>query len=92
MKRKHYDLILAWANGAEVQVKNPGGWVDYPDGQTPAWLDSFEYRIKPKPPVVKYGIVCNDRGSWFREDQQDHHNVKATFCPETGTLLSIEKI
>lgn len=43
-KHKHADLIIAWANGAEIQVKNDGNWTDI----EPSWLKNKEYRIKPE--------------------------------------------
>lgn len=43
---KHRDLIIAWANGAEIEFrsnpKNP--WIPR---DIPMWADSSEYRIKP---------------------------------------------
>ena len=45
-KHKHYELIVAWANGAKVQFKAGAGdnWIDI---TTPIWSDnSIEYRIK----------------------------------------------
>lgn len=48
-RHKHADAIHAWADGAEIQVKNLNGeWMNTPD---PCWTDSVEYRIKPK--IVK---------------------------------------
>ena len=48
-RHKHSDIIHAWADGAEIQVKNLNGeWMNTPD---PCWTDSVEYRIKPK--IVK---------------------------------------
>ena len=43
---KHRDLIIAWANGADIQYrsKNDGEWITHTE---PRWLDSFIYRIKP---------------------------------------------
>ena len=47
-KHKHYDTIIAWANGAQIQYSNNGsGWLDT---TAPGWNDSIHYRIKP---VVK---------------------------------------
>ena len=42
---KHRDLIIEWANGADIQVMYHGNWVDQFD---PDWEDSWEYRIKPQ--------------------------------------------
>ena len=49
-KHKHYDVIVAWAAGEEIQVMfTPSeGWVDT---SKPKWHEEFEYRIKPK--IVK---------------------------------------
>ena len=45
-KHRHYDVIVAWANGEEVQYRGPSvtSWIDDPD---PTWSGG-EYRIKPK--------------------------------------------
>ena len=46
MKRhKHYELIVAWANGAQIEAKfGVDDWVELYD---PGWGSSTEYRIKP---------------------------------------------
>ena len=43
---KHAELIKAWADGAEIQLKGRNGeWIDiFPD-----WQEKCEYRIKPEP-------------------------------------------
>ena len=57
-KRKHYDFILAWANGAEIEFLNGDTWdlIDYP-----SWKEEREYRIKPepKPDIVLYAYSEN---------------------------------
>ena len=51
---KHRDVIVAWANGEEIEYRrNPEEWSDAKD---PTWLTGFEYRIKPKT-VKKEGWV-----------------------------------
>ena len=44
---KHKELIEAWANGAEIQIKNEDEtWKTI---EEPNWIfDKYEYRIKPK--------------------------------------------
>lgn len=62
MKHKHCDLIVAWANGAEIQVLNLNNeWVTLKD-RNPSWDVDYEYRIKPvlKPDVVLYGTFLTD--------------------------------
>jgi hypothetical protein len=47
MKHKHYDLIVAWADGAKIQFKDyDSRWYVI---NNPMWHDSTEYRIKPEP-------------------------------------------
>jgi hypothetical protein len=45
-KHKHYDLIVAWAGGAEIEYFNPSikEWRDY---SNPNWDVDNCYRIKP---------------------------------------------
>jgi hypothetical protein len=46
-KHKHYDLIIAWANGETIQVCDVLGvhWIDL---ASPAFSEDLRYRIKPK--------------------------------------------
>ena len=66
MKQKHAELIKAWADGAQIQVKDKqtGRWDDL--CCTPSWGNDFEYRIKPeeKKTVVKY-LWAIDKGNGF---------------------------
>ena len=50
MRHKHADEIIAWANGAEIQiyVSKRGDWM-WVDTCEPMWLESAKYRIKPEP-------------------------------------------
>jgi hypothetical protein len=56
MKHKHYDLIIAWANGAKIQGRyNGGGWVDF---TSPFWDgNDAEFRIKPESTCPRCGKV-----------------------------------
>jgi hypothetical protein len=42
---KHREIIIAWANGEEVEYKHRGEWVS---AEFPVWSNESEYRIKPK--------------------------------------------
>lgn len=45
---QHADVISAWARGAIVQQRFPGGeWEDLPDDLPPSWAASIQDRIKP---------------------------------------------
>jgi hypothetical protein len=41
----HKDLIIAWANGADIEVSCGDG--AFYEISNPQWLDTLEYRIKP---------------------------------------------
>lgn len=91
MKHKHYDCIVAWADGAEIEYKSPFGWQT---AQSPAWTPCDEYRIKPepKPDVVKY---VETRATPFGICKWDlcsslNANLRLTFDGETGNLKSAE--
>ena len=51
MKHKHYDTIIAWANGAKIQYKNYlDSWVTTP---TPNFSEDTEYRVIKETKKVK---------------------------------------
>lgn len=64
-RHKHADVIIAWANGEEVQVWNElcSEWGDVA-AESPAWREDWEYRIKP--PAKKYRVaLLNDNGTSY---------------------------
>jgi hypothetical protein len=82
---KHADLIKAWADGAEIQVKNHLN--EWQDSFDPRWMTSIEYRIKPqpKPDVVQFWCASCEPLKRPLEN-----NLKLTFDGETGKLKSAE--
>jgi hypothetical protein len=59
MKNKHYDIIMAWANGETIEVYlSDKSWQVL---TSPSWYDSVDYRIKPtiKPDVVHEVLLVN---------------------------------
>lgn len=57
---KHCELIKAWADGAEIQVKVSGTWSTI--ASYPTWCEDLEYRIKP--PTIRYRVgLLNSRES-----------------------------
>jgi len=92
MKHIHCDLIIAWANGAEIQVyfelKNT--WLDV---KTPMWDNDEEYRIKPKPPCdIVRQIVAEISGAAavYVVGSAVPPNLRLTFDGKTGKLKSAE--
>ena len=57
-KHKHYDVIVAWANGEKCEFFSPISekWEPLNPNSVPAFYEDYEYRIKPKR-VKKEGWV-----------------------------------
>jgi hypothetical protein len=99
MKRKHAELIKAWADGAVIQQYKPhlDEWHD--TSPYPVWDERVEYRIKPeqKPDIVKAFMLeshpfCGLRfydATGFRREK-DEQRIQVTFDGETGELKSAE--
>jgi hypothetical protein len=65
MKHKHAELIKAWADGAQIQVKACN--VVWEDRENPYWATDREYRIKPeeKQPIVRWLWAKLVLGEWM---------------------------
>jgi hypothetical protein len=55
IKHRHYDVIVAWANGETIEGKNPKT-NEWEIALYPSFYESYEFRIKPKT-VKKEGWV-----------------------------------
>jgi hypothetical protein len=59
-KHKHYEAIVAWAEGAEIQAKHfpLETWITTP---SPDWFLFYQYRVKPtpKPDAVREVLLVN---------------------------------
>jgi hypothetical protein len=91
MKHKHYDMIVAWAEGKDIQVKafSHSDWEDV-DMNGEEWYEHYTYRIKPepKPDVVKY-LICGLK-SWVEVDDQVGHECIKIVIDGKGRLKSAE--
>jgi len=89
---KHAELIKAWADGAEIEVKDSNGIWD--KVHTPTWGIPSEYRIKPepKPDVVMYGNPAIDDYGHLTYAQWPCDNLKLTFDGTTNKLIKAEVI
>jgi len=96
---KYQDVIDAYVRGETVQYYciNPAwnsGWLDVVKGKSIDVFDSgHEYRIKPKPDIVKTGRIYLDDANqlcWNAYNYPD--NVKFTFDGETGTLKEVKSL
>jgi hypothetical protein len=95
MKHKHADLIHAWADGAQIQWKDPKYDNPWDSIKTPAWFEDIEYRIKPEPmPDVPRSFCVDSWGHNIRlpypHTNMDKPNLRLVFEGETGKLKSAE--
>jgi len=86
-RHKHYDVIVAWADGKAIQFKGRD-WFDWANDCPPSFDEDMEYRIKPEPDVVKEWRT-NKYGELFVNSQP---NLRLTFDGETGELKRAEVI
>ena len=84
----HADCIIAWANGAEIQVwsDREQQWMDMEC--TPCWGHWCRYRVKPR---IAYAHLTEGGCLGFTSNKFEHSNIKATLN-EKGRILSIELI
>ena len=89
---KHADLIKAWADGAEVEYLDAGSASFWRSVTSPRWDGQGSYRIKPepKPDVVRYGMVVDNRYGSLTLARCACDNVKFIFDGETGALKAAE--
>lgn len=59
-RHKHADVIIAWAEGAEVECRGQPsrGWSTVTN---PVWSEDYEYRVKP--PAKKYRVALFKDGT-----------------------------
>ena len=90
---KHYDLIVAWAKGAEIQWYDGSTWITT---LYPGWQPAQSYRIKPepKPDVVRFTSADHKihQTTVFLKEYSIFHNLKLIWDGETGKLKKAEVI
>ena len=97
MRHKHYDLILEWACGAEIECLNNGKWEKT---KYPTWFEGKEYRIKPEPKtdIVLYALAddCKNNYGYLTSAWPSFEelipNIKLIYDGVTKELKSVEKI
>jgi hypothetical protein len=84
----HCELIKAWADGAEIQIKDEDDWIDC----VPFWHPQRLYRIKPPPDIVISGVLelvpgyCRFRPA----EDGELNNVRLTFNGISRTLSDVD--
>jgi hypothetical protein len=82
-RHMHADVIIAWANGEEIEYEYNGEWHWITHSDPPAWLSDRRYRIKPK--LVKkeawVNVYPKTEGfdligyAYSTEERANHHSI-----------------
>lgn len=86
---KHAALIHAWADGAEIEarVTRNDQWVLV---DMPVWIEDYEYRVKPKPDVVRYMHITAHSYGALSIERYTIDSLRVIFDGETGKLKKAE--
>ena len=93
MKHKNYDVIIAWANGEQIEYYSPkNGWQDiYRD--CPNFNSSVQFRIKKIPQnfAIAANVVVNQKttGEYLEFSKFGKQNVEFYFDGETQQLNGV---
>jgi hypothetical protein len=97
MRHKHYEVIVAWAEGKKIQIKTfDGQWVDWDHNTAPCFSAHIEHRIKPelKPDVCLY-LNRDASNCWYESRNNLHYGydvIKIIRDGETWKIKSAEVI
>lgn len=88
MKRPHYDLIIAWANGAETEYFDEYQKV-WADCSFPGLFESTKYRLKQIKPTINWDHV-NPTFRWLAVDGDGYAHLYETKPDlETGEYWAV---
>jgi len=91
MKHIHAEIIKAWADGSEIQIKNR--YHNWKDIKNPTWHESYAYRIKSTSTsdyVHLTKFVLHDPYLNLVKFVKGKPNIKLIFDSETKKLKSAE--
>lgn len=92
-RHKHADVLIAMAEGKEIEffdvavpfiAENCGEWLS-PVGLNPLFDSNLQWRVKPKPDVVMFGVATIDEEGFAYIkclgplNQDENNNIKLTF-------------
>ena len=97
----HADLIHAWAEGAEIELRgNNGEWIHINDG-SPSFVPEYEYRIKPKEPewwenIPEHGLLVRRIDTpnsilIIHNDDKEFFDYKKYWTPLTNEEIEMFK-
>ena len=79
---KHKDMIIAWANGAQIQYQGEGA-KDWGDITEPSWNETCKYRVKPEPKesvhTFRIGVAaCGDGNvyTYTADNEEEERDIQ----------------
>jgi len=77
-KHRHYDVIVAWAAGEEIQYFWGFQWCDWEETSCPSFAGTAEWRIKPKLTKKEGWIVpiCSGQYAVFPTNEMAARSIK----------------
>ena len=92
MKHKHYDCIVAWAEGKKIEIKmSTGDWVDVT--WFPQFATEYEYRIKKEPVIeVKYIKLNSDFTYMLFDVEPENYSLKITYHDGVAIKAEVAEI
>ena len=88
-KHKHYDVIVAYANGEEIQFRGPSGdWRDWLGGSFPPFRETSRYRVKPRPKEIVWWAIVQEDGS-SKYAAQSERAAKNLAADVEGTVVKL---
>ena len=90
MKHKHYDCIVAWAEGKKIEFRINKNFT-WEELEEPLWNNDFEYRIKKEPVIeVKYFGLEQSEKLYFYEFQPDLEKWDLKITYQDGVAIKAE--
>lgn len=95
-RHKYADVIIAWAEGKEIQCKYAGMWMDWRNSIRqpmvgPNFSTEIEWRIKPEKKTGWVNIYKTEKGSYcLGQLHSSEGEARITFGEEHVATVQIE--
>ena len=75
---KHKDVIIAWANGEQIEFRDLDYSMEWQPIKNPSWLADTEYRVKPKEEIHSFRVaLMHDTNVYFTTTADDKEQESA---------------
>lgn len=87
---KHAEVIKAWADGAEIEYRDPKDGEPWELVVNPCWIPEFEYRVKPELVVRTQCLYTAPISDTNDDDLGPDLQITVTKDPSTGAILDLQ--